>query len=67
MIHPTSIISTKAEIDPSVNIGPFCVIGSNVKIGKKNQLLSHVHIGGNTIIGNINITAIEICIQSSLQ
>ena len=30
--HPTSIVSIKANIDPSSVIGPNCVIGENVKI-----------------------------------
>ena len=34
MIHPSSIISSKAEIDSSVNIGPFCIIDDNVKLGR---------------------------------
>ena len=55
MIHSSSIISSKAKIDSSVNIGPFCVIGKNVEIGRKNKLISHVHIQGNTCIGNNNI------------
>ena len=33
-IHPTSIISPLAKIDPSVLIGPFCVIGDNVRLEK---------------------------------
>ena len=54
MIHETSVVSDSAMIDPSVKIGPFCFIDSNVKIGKNNNLISHVHITGNTIIGDNN-------------
>ena len=55
MIHPSSIVSTKASVDPSSEIGPFCVIGDNVKIEKNNKLISHVSITGNTTIKNNNI------------
>ncbi|MDC2979812.1 acyl-ACP--UDP-N-acetylglucosamine O-acyltransferase, partial [Pelagibacteraceae bacterium] len=55
MIHPSSIISSKASVDPSSEIGPFCVIGDNVKIEKNNKLISHVSITGNTSIKNNNI------------
>ena len=55
MIHPSSIISSKAKIDSSVNIGPFCIIEDNVKLGKNNRLISNVHIAGNTIIGEKNV------------
>ena len=54
MIHPTSIISNNAKIEESTNIGPFCVIGDGVKIGKNNNLISHVSITGNTTIVDNN-------------
>ena len=37
MIHPTSVISKNAEIHESTNIGPFCVIGKGVNIGKNKK------------------------------
>jgi len=54
MIHSTAIISSKANIDSSVEIGPYCIIDDNVKIDKNNKLISHVHISGNTKIGKNN-------------
>jgi UDP-N-acetylglucosamine acyltransferase len=44
-IHPTSIISKEAMIDPSVTIGPFCIIKGQVKIGKNTVLDNNVVIG----------------------
>jgi len=32
-VHPTAIIAATAQIDPSAHIGPFCVIGENVRMG----------------------------------
>ena len=55
MIHPSSIISECAKVDKSTYIGPFCVIGDNVEIGKYNRLISHVSILGNTFIDKNNI------------
>ncbi len=54
MIHSTAVISKNAEIHESTNIGPFCVIGNKVKIGKNNNLISHVSIIGETSIENNN-------------
>ena len=54
MIHKSSIISGTAKIDKGTSIGPFCLIGDNVKIGKNNKLISHVSITGNTIIEDNN-------------
>lgn len=51
-IHGTAIIAKKALIDESTFIGPYCVIGSQVKIGKNVTLHSHVNIDGDTLIGD---------------
>ena len=55
MIHSTSIISNKAKIHKSVKIGPFCIVDDNVEIGEGTELISNVHISGNTSIGKKNI------------
>ncbi len=54
MIHSTSIVSKNVKVDSSNYIGPFCIIGDNVKIGKNNKLISHVSITGNTSIKDQN-------------
>ena len=33
MIHPTAVVSPKAEIGKNVEIGPYAVIEDDVKIG----------------------------------
>ena len=43
-IHSSSIVSDKAKIDPSVKIGPFCIIGDNVEIKSGTSILSHAVI-----------------------
>ena len=53
-IHSSSIIAEGAELDHDVEIGPFCMIGPNVKIGKGTKLLSHIKVDGHTIIGENN-------------
>jgi len=55
MIHPTAVVSKNANIHESTIIGPFCVIGNGVKIGKNNKLISHVSILGNTKIEDNNV------------
>jgi UDP-N-acetylglucosamine acyltransferase len=51
MIHSTSIVDAKANIDTNVEIGPFCIIKAGVVIGKGTKLLSHVIVEGATEIG----------------
>ena len=50
-IHPTAIVDPKAEIDSSVDIGPFCIVKSRVKIRKGTKLLSNVTVEGLAEIG----------------
>lgn len=54
MIHSTAVIDRHAELDPTVEVGPFCTIGPNVKIKKGTRLLSHVVVDGDTVIGEDN-------------
>lgn len=54
MIHPTAIIDPKAELATDVEVGPYCVIGANVRIGAGSLLKSHVVIEGHTAIGEGN-------------
>ena len=54
MIHPTSLISSKAVLGKNVKIGPFCIIDDNVSLNDDCELISNVHITGNTIIGKNN-------------
>ena len=54
MIHKTAIIDPDAELDESVEVGPYTVIGNGVKIGNGTVIGPHVHIACNTEIGRDN-------------
>jgi len=54
MIHKTAIVDAKAKIADNVEIGPYCIIGSEVEIGTNSVIHSHVNIVGNTKIGKNN-------------
>ncbi len=53
-------ISDKAAVDPraciaeDVEIGPFCVVGPDVKIGRGTSLLANVTLMGRVTIGEFN-------------
>ena len=53
-IHSTAIIHPKASLADDVEVGPFCVIGEHVTIGKGTRILSHVTVDGWTEIGERN-------------
>lgn len=50
-IHQTAVIDPKAELDSGVEVGPFCVVGPEVKLAKGVKLHSHVVVDGVTTIG----------------
>lgn len=53
-IHSTAIVHPKAHLADDVEVGPFCVIGEHVTIGRETRLLSHVTVDGWTEIGERN-------------
>lgn len=53
-IHPTAVVEKGAELDVGVYVGPYCVIGPNVKIGKLTRLISHAVVDGYTTLGEEN-------------
>ncbi len=54
LIHPSAIVSPKAELASNVRVGPFCVIGEHVQIDANSVLHAHVTVDGHTKIGQGN-------------
>lgn len=54
MIHATAVIDPKAELDSSVSVGPYTVIGAGVRIGAGTSVGPHCVIEGPTTIGRDN-------------
>ena len=54
MIHATAIIHPGAELAEDVEIGPYAVIGGQVKIGKGTRVGPHAVVEGWTTIGEYN-------------
>lgn len=50
-IHPTAVVDPKARLADSVRIGPYSVIGPDVELGERAEVMSHVVIEGQTRIG----------------
>lgn len=53
-IHPTALVDASAELDATVSIGPYTVVGPHVKIGAGTQVGPHCVIEGRTTIGRDN-------------
>jgi UDP-N-acetylglucosamine acyltransferase len=54
LIHPTAIVDREAQIDRSVSIGPYSIIGPHVRIGAGTTVGPHCVIEGRTTIGRDN-------------
>jgi len=50
-IHATAIIDPGAELDSSVTVGPYTVIGPHVKVGAGTTIGPHCVLEGHTTIG----------------
>lgn len=50
-IHPTAIVEDGAKIAEDVEIGPYCFVGSQVELKSGVKLISHVWVGGDTVVG----------------
>lgn len=53
-IHPTAVVSPRAELGSNVTIGPFCVIEPNVVIDDGCLLASHSVVKSGTRLGKNN-------------
>ena len=55
LIHHTSVVDPGSEISEEVEIGPFCFVEKDVKIGRGTKLLDHVTIYNGARLGEENI------------
>lgn len=56
-IHATAVVSAEAEISPSAEIGPYCVVTGRVTIGPDTVVEAHARLGsryGDVSIGSRN-------------
>lgn len=66
-LHPTAVISPKAELASGVTVGPYSNIGDQVTIGSDTGIGSHVVIEGLTQIGERNQISPFSCIGTPPQ
>jgi UDP-N-acetylglucosamine acyltransferase len=53
-IHSTAIVDPKAQLDSTVEIGPFAMIGPHVQIGAGTIIAAYVTVTGHTRLGQGN-------------
>jgi UDP-N-acetylglucosamine acyltransferase len=53
-VHPTAILDPGARVAATADIGPYCVVGSEVEIGAGTRLMANVYCEGPLTIGADN-------------
>jgi UDP-N-acetylglucosamine acyltransferase len=53
-IHSTALVDAKAQLDSSVEVGPYTIIGPHVQIDAGTTIGAHCVIEGHTTIGRDN-------------
>lgn len=56
-IHPTALVSDRAQLGNGVEVGPFVVIEEDVVIGDDCKILARASVKKNTTLGSNNIIA----------
>ena len=51
LIADTACVDPRSELGDDVEVGPYCVIGPDVKIGRGTRLIAHACIQGQTTLG----------------
>ena len=54
-IHKTAIVASDTKLSEGVEIGPYCIVGSRVKIGKNTKIHPHVIIEETSIGSNCTV------------
>ena len=54
LIHPTALVDARAELDSTVSVGPYTIIGPHVRINAGTTVGPHCVIEGHTTIGQDN-------------
>lgn len=52
VIHPTAVVSPKAQLGDGVEIGPYCVVEAGASIGAGTVLKAFVSVHGSVSIGS---------------
>ncbi|MGQ0552602.1 MAG: acyl-ACP--UDP-N-acetylglucosamine O-acyltransferase [Planctomycetota bacterium] len=54
-IHASAVVDPRAELDPSVEVGPFTVIEAGVRVGAGTRIGPHCYLATGTQLGERNV------------
>ena len=49
------MVDAGAKVDPTAEIGPWCLVGAGVEIGARTRLMANIVVEGECVIGEDNI------------
>lgn len=55
LIADTACVDPRAELADDVEVGPYCVLGPDVRVGRGTRLIAHVCMLGVTTVGEMNV------------
>ena len=50
-IHTSALVAPGAQVDAAAHVGPYCVVGENVKIGPRSVLQAGTYVGSGCRLG----------------
>ncbi|MEI7892721.1 MAG: acyl-ACP--UDP-N-acetylglucosamine O-acyltransferase [Myxococcales bacterium] len=53
-IHPTALVDRHVQLDVDTDIGPYCVVNGDVRLGRGTVLHAHVVLQGPAVLGEDN-------------
>ena len=53
-VHSAALVHAKAKLAPSVEVGPYCVVGAGVELGDGCVLRHHANLEGHSRFGKKN-------------
>ncbi len=66
-VHPTAVVHPRAELDGSVEVGPYTVIDAGVKVGAGTRIGPHCYLASGTSLGERNALTAFISIGTGPQ
>ncbi|MFM2094943.1 MAG: hypothetical protein RIS70_2067 [Planctomycetota bacterium] len=66
-IAETAVVDPRAQLDLGVEVGPFCVVGPEVRIGCGTRLVGHVTLMGRVDLGRHNLLSPNVVVGGEPQ
>ncbi|HWE37211.1 MAG TPA: acyl-ACP--UDP-N-acetylglucosamine O-acyltransferase [Isosphaeraceae bacterium] len=57
LIADTACVDPRAELADDVEVGPYCIVGPDVRIGRGTRLIGHACILGVATLGEFNVVS----------